>query len=278
MMDLTLLQQKDDFPLYVLEILAKAPIDYLEKHRSIVHSNSTGANHLEAGVVVLLHYKNSEYNLQLIKRSETVTQAGDISCPGGILERSTDEMLSHILLKTGIIRTVDDRMLNGLPNKDEETVSLVRLFLMNALRESWEEIGLSPLNVRFLGALPSYSLAYFSRTIFPVVCLIKEPYDFQLSSEVEKILEIPLNYFFRSSSYAIVEVESGLGSSDPRYNMKLPGLIIPDGNGGNDILWGATFNIVTNFLKLIAGNIFPALSPLRTVKKTLSPTYASGNR
>lgn len=277
-MDLTLLRQKDDFPLYVLKQLDEALIDYREKHLSIVHSNSTGANHLEAGVVVLLHYKNSEYCFQLIKRSEAVAQAGDISCPGGILECSTDKMLSHILLKTGMIRTIDDRMLNVLPNEDEQTASLVRLFLMNALRESWEEIGLSPLNVWFLGALPSYSLTYFSRTIFPVVCLIKEPYDYQMNAEVEKVLEIPLSYFFQSSSYAMVEVESGLGSSDPRYNMKFPGLVIPDGNGKDDILWGATFHIITNFLKLIAGDIFPAISPSRTVKKTLSPYYASGNR
>lgn len=277
-MDLTRLRQKDDFPLYVLKQLDKAPLDYREKYLSILQSNSTGANHLEAGVVVLLHYKNSEYSFQLIKRSEAVAQAGDISCPGGILEQSTDEMLSHILLKTGILRTIDDRMLKDLPHKDEQTVSLISLFLMNALRESWEEIGLSPLNVFFLGALPSYSLTYFSRTIFPVVCLVKEPYDCRLSSEVEKVLEIPLSYFFQSSSYANVEVESDLGNSDPRYNMKFPCLVIPDGHGKDDILWGATFHIITNFLQIISGDSLPPLSPSRIVKKTLSPYYASGNR
>jgi 8-oxo-dGTP pyrophosphatase MutT (NUDIX family) len=276
-MDLKLLRQEDDFPLYVLRQLDKASIDYQEKHLSIVHSNSNGANHLEAGVVLLLHYNNSEFCFQLIKRSEAVAQAGDISCPGGILEDSTDEMLNHILLKTGIIRTIDNRTLNDLPNKDEQTVHLVRLFLMNALRESWEEIGLSPLNVGFLGALPSYSLTYFSRTIFPLACLVKAPYKYQLNPEVERVLEIPLSYFFQSSSYATVEVESGLGSSDPRYNMKLPCLVIPDGRGNEDILWGATFHIVTNFLQIITGDTLPPLSPSRRVKKTLSPHYASGH-
>ena len=277
-MDLKLLRQKDDFPLYVLGQLDRAPLDYREKHLSITQANSTGANHLEAGVVLLLQYKNSEYNFLLIKRSETVPQAGDISCPGGILEHSTDEMLNHILLKTGIIRTIDNRMLNALPNKDEKTVSLIRLFLMNALRESWEEIGLSPLNVGFLGALPSYSLTFFLRTIFPVVCLVKEPCDYQLNPEVEKILEIPLSYFFQSSSYATLEVGSDLGSSDPRYNMKFPCLVIPDGRGNEDILWGATFYIVTNFLNIISGDTLPPLAPSRLVQKTLSPHYASGQR
>ena len=277
-MDLKLLQQKDDFPLYVLRQLDKASIDYQEKHLSIVQSNSKGGNHLEAGVVLLLHYNNSEFCFQLIKRSATVAQAGDISCPGGILEDSTDAMLNHILLKTGIIRTIDNRTLNDLPNKNEETLHLIRLFLMNALRESWEEIGLSPLNVSFLGALPSYSLTYFSRTIFPLACLVKAPYTYQLNPEVERVLEIPLSYFFQSSSYAMVEVESGLGSSDPRYNMKLPCLVIPDGHGNDDILWGATFYIVTNFLQIVSGATLPPSPPSRRVKKTLSSHYASGHR
>lgn len=277
-MDLTLLRHKDDFPLYVLEQLNQIPIDYHEKHLSIVHANSRGANHLEAGVTLLLHYKKSEYIFQLIKRSDSVSQAGDISCPGGILEPSTDEMFSHIVLKTGIIRTMDDRMLTSLPKKDDQTVTLIRLFLMNALREAWEEIGLSPLNVRYIGALPTYSLTYFSRTIFPIVCLVQEPYDYLLNTEVEKIMEIPLSFFFQSSSYAMVEIVSDIGDAVPRYNMKFPCLVIPDSSGKEDILWGATFNIITNFLRIVSGDSFPAVSPSRTVRKTLSSSYASGNR
>ena len=278
MMDLTLLHQKNKFPLYVLEQLNRVSVDYLEKHLSIAHSNSSGSGHLEAGVVLLLHYNNSGYTFQLIKRSQSVAQAGDISCPGGMLEPRTDEMLSHILFKTEMIRTVDDGSLNALPGKDEQTASLIRLFLMNALRESWEEIGLDPLNVCFLGALPSYSLTFFSRTIFPVVSLVREPYDYRLSDEVEKVMEIPVDYFFQSSFYAVLEIESGAGNSDPRYNMKFPCLVVPDGSGHDDILWGATFNIIVNFLQTITGNPVPPSPPLRTVKKMLSPHYASGKR
>jgi 8-oxo-dGTP pyrophosphatase MutT (NUDIX family) len=278
MMDLTLLRQKNKFPLYVLEQLNRVPVDYLEKHLSIAHSNSTGSGHLEAGVVLLLHYKNSGYTFQLIKRSESVAQAGDISCPGGMLEPRTDEMLSHILFKTEMIRTADNGSLNALPGKDEQTASLIRLFLMNALRESWEEIGLDPLNVCFLGALPSYSLTFFSRTIFPVVSLVRDPFDYRLSDEVEKVMEIPVDYFFQSSFYAVLEIESDSGNSDPRYNMKFPCLVVPDGYGHDDILWGATFNIIVNFLQTITGNPVPPSPLSRTVKKMLSPHYASGKR
>jgi 8-oxo-dGTP pyrophosphatase MutT (NUDIX family) len=278
MMDLTLLRQKDKFPLYVLEELNRVPVDYRDKHLSIAHSKSTGASHLEAGVVLLLHYQNSGYTFQLIKRSQSVAQAGDISCPGGMLEPRTDAMLSHILFKTEMIRTVDGRSLNDFPGKDKQTASLIRLFLMNALRESWEEIGLDPLNVFFLGALPTYSLTFFSRTIFPLVSLVREPFDYRLSAEVEKVMEIPVDYFFQSSFYAELEIESGSENSDPRYNMKFPCLVVNDEVGHEDILWGATFNIIVNFLQTITGNPVPPSPPSRIVKKMLSPHYASGKR
>ncbi len=278
MMDLTLLRQKDKFPLYVLEELNRVPVDYRDKHLSIAHSNSTGASHLEAGVVLLLHYQNSGYTFQLIKRSQSVAQAGDISCPGGMLEPRTDAMLSHILFKTEMIRTVDGRSLNDFPGKDKQTASMIRLFLMNALRESWEEIGLDPLNVFFLGALPTYSLTFFSRTIFPLVSLVREPFDYRLSAEVEKVMEIPVDYFFQSSFYAELEIESGSENSDPRYNMKFPCLVVNDEVGHEDILWGATFNIIVNFLQTITGNPVPPSPPSRIVKKMLSPHYASGKR
>lgn len=277
-MDLTLLRQKDKFPLYVLEELNRVPVDYRDKHLSIAHSKSTGASHLEAGVVLLLHYQNSGYTFQLIKRSQSVAQAGDISCPGGMLEPRTDAMLSHILFKTEMIRTVDGRSLNDFPGKDKQTASLIRLFLMNALRESWEEIGLDPLNVFFLGALPTYSLTFFSRTIFPLVSLVREPFDYRLSAEVEKVMEIPVDYFFQSSFYAVLEIESGSENSDPRYNMKFPCLVVNDEVGHEDILWGATFNIIVNFLQTITGNPVPPSPPSRIVKKMLSPHYASGKR
>lgn len=277
-MDITLLRQKDTFPLYLLDHLNQMPVDYLEKHLSMERANAAGARNLEAGVVLLLLFKDSEFHFLLIKRSDAVAQSGDISCPGGMLERPVDEMLSHIVGKTGILRTAGNQALHELPNRDEPTLSLIRLFLMNALRESWEEIGLSPLNIEFLGALPTYSLTLFTRTIFPLVCLVKEPWPYRPNEEVEKILEIPVSYFFRSSSYALLEVGSENEKSDSLHNLQFPCLVIPDGQGGEDILWGATFFIITNFLREVTGDAFPAETPGRIVTKTLSPHYTSGNR
>lgn len=276
-MNLSLLRQKDAFPLYIQKQLESSVIDYLEKHDSISQENLRGGRHLEAGVVVLLFFKDSEFVFQLIKRSESVAQAGDISCPGGILEKATDEMFHHILLKTDLVQTANNISLNTFPHRDDQTASLIRLFLMNGLREAWEEIGLSPFNVSFLGALPTYSLTYFARTIFPLVCLVKENYNFQISSEVDKVLEIPVGMFFDPSSYALLEIESLAGNSNSRYNTKFPCLVIENEDGTEDILWGATFNIITNFLKVISVDVLPTAQPTRVVTRILSPNYASGN-
>jgi 8-oxo-dGTP pyrophosphatase MutT (NUDIX family) len=280
-MDLSLFRQKNFFPSFVTDKLATVTVDYKEKHSLIVGTNKTDWPHLEAGVVLLLHYKsnqeNPEYIFQLIKRSEKVTQAGDISCPGGILNPVIDKSGSFFL-KAGIIPALRKQILNYALHKDKKTISLIRLFLTTALREAWEEIGLIPFNILFLGALPCYSLTSFARTIYPLVCLTPNPFQYRLNSEVDKILEIPLSFFFQSSNYASLEIETPIENTASSQNGKLPCLVIPDGRGNVDILWGATFNIITNFLCIISDDGLPLPSASRTIKKVLTNSYISGNR
>jgi 8-oxo-dGTP pyrophosphatase MutT (NUDIX family) len=280
-MDLSLFRQKDFFPSFVIDKLATVTIDYKEKHSLIVGTNKTDLPHLEAGVVLLLHYKsnqeNPEYVFQLIKRSEKVKQAGDISCPGGILHPVIDKS-SSFFLKAGIIPALRKQILNYAMHKDKKTISLIRLFLTTALREAWEEIGLTPFNILFLGALPCYSLTSFARTIYPLVCLTPKPFQYRLNSEVDKILEIPLSFFFHDSNYASLEIKTPMVNSASSQNNKFPCLVIPDDMGNVDILWGATFNIITNFLRIISDDSLPLPSASRTIKKVLSNSYISGNR
>jgi hypothetical protein len=181
-------------------------------------------------------------------------------------------------LKAGIIPVLRKQILNYAMHKDKKTISLIRLFLTTALREAWEEIGLIPFNVLFLGALPCYSLTSFARTIYPLVCLTPNPFQYRLNSEVDKILEIPLSFFFHDSNYASLEIETPMVNSASGQNNKLPCLVIPDKTGNIDILWGATFNIITNFLRIISDDSLPLPSSSRTMKKVLSNSYISGNR
>jgi 8-oxo-dGTP pyrophosphatase MutT (NUDIX family) len=277
-MDFSLFSQKDMFPQFVSNKLDSIVIDYKDKHELIANSKSS-PNHLEAGVVLLINYKSnrncSEYVFQLIKRSNTVTQAGDISCPGGIVHPRLDRIISY-LLKTGIVPTVHGYNLNSSQFRDKEAASLIRLFLTTALRESWEEVGLNPFNVKFLGALSCYSLSFLARTIFPVVCLTVKPFQYKLSSEVDKILEIPVSFFFEQSNYALLEIKTPLANNTEHLLYQLPCLVIPDGLGCEDILWGATFNIITNFLRIISDNSLPTPSSSRTIDKVLTNNYITG--
>jgi 8-oxo-dGTP pyrophosphatase MutT (NUDIX family) len=277
-MDLKILQQKDAFPRIVIEKLSRVKLDYREKNFEIEKSRQNGSKYLKAGVVLLLHYKKTgnefEYVFQLIKRSDKVSQGGDISCPGGMLQPRQDNLFSR-LLKAGIFPLMRDKRQRRMQSEDRETSSLIRLFLATALREAWEEIGLNPLKVRYLGALPSYSLTLFARTIFPVVCLTSLPFSYRLSSEVEKILEIPVSSFFQNDRYAMLNIKASPASETEPLEYRMPCFVIPDGRGNNDILWGATFNIIRNFLNIISDSTMPAVDSARTFNKILSVNYIS---
>jgi 8-oxo-dGTP pyrophosphatase MutT (NUDIX family) len=278
-MDVTIFEQKDVIPSLIVNKLAAIQLDYKEKYRQIKHSAQTAAPQLAAGVVLLLHYKqmspgNSEYVFQLIKRSNRVSQAGDISCPGGMLHPITDRLLSSVFT-TGLFPALSSEISRAAADKDGESVHLIRLFLTNAIREAWEEIGLNPWRVSFLGALPCYSLSLIARTIFPTVCLTPEPFAFRLSSEVEKVLEIPLRAFFDASQYALLELETP--DSEPLHSNQFPCIILTDAQGEKEILWGATFYIITNFLRIISNDSLPVPDSPSIFKKVLSKNYISGN-
>ncbi|PKN76390.1 MAG: hypothetical protein CVU52_05005 [Deltaproteobacteria bacterium HGW-Deltaproteobacteria-10] len=279
-MDITIFGQKDILPSFIVNKLSSTVIDYKEKYRQIQYSSTSATPQLAAGVVLLLNYKelspgNYEYVFQLIKRSSSVSQAGDISCPGGMLHPLTDKIISNVLT-TGFSPSLHRQITAATLHQDRDTITLIRLFLSNALREAWEEIGLNPFKVSFLGALPCYSLSLIARTIFPLVCITPEPFKFKLSSEVEKILEIPISIFFDGSKYAQLEIETPFG--DPIYNNQFPCIRLNDAQGEQEILWGATFNIIMNFLSIISDDSLPLPSSSSTIKKVLSKSYISGNR
>jgi hypothetical protein len=93
---------------------------------------------------------------------------------------------------------------------------------------------------------------------------------------VDKILEIPVGFFFQQSNYALLEIKTSLVNNTEHLQYQLPCLVIPDGLGGEDILWGATFNIITNFLRIISDDSLPSPSSSRTINKVLSNNYISG--
>lgn len=274
-------RQKDEFPSLVSAQLSSIRIDYKERYRQIENSARSNNPELAAGVVLLIHYKqlspgNSEYVFQLIKRSNKVSQAGDISCPGGILNPVVDKNFRNALkMCLNPFTSIGNN--STIFSQDKHTNDLINLFLANALREACEEIGLDPFKVIFLGALPCYSLTLIARTIFPVVCLTPEPFEFKLNPEVEKILEIPLSHFLDASRFAFLEIETPFDNYYSLHKNQFPCMVVTDNQGVQEILWGATFNIIMNFLRIISGKTLSVPSSARTIKKILSHTYISGN-
>ncbi len=275
-MDLDIFQNKDFFPRHVRDRLSAVPVDYKEKNFQIDKSRQEGSNHMKAAVVLLLHFTKikdrNEYVFQLIKRSSKVKQGGDIGCPGGMLQPRQDNMLSSFL-KTGMLPALRGRIARNIQNVDSDTATLIRLFLTTALREAWEEIGLNPLNTKFLGALSSSPLNMFARTIFPVVCMTRRKFVYTLNPEVDKILEIPLSFFFESGNYAMLNIKTSSGENHEFFQYQTPCVVIPDDRGNEDILWGATFQIIQNFLNIISDGELPSTYSSRILDKVLTSKY-----
>jgi hypothetical protein len=167
--------------------------------------------------------------------------------------------------------------LSSSRKRDNRTFRTILLFLANAARESWEEIGLNPFNVSFLGALPTYSLKIFRRTIFPVVGFIKHPWQYKPNSEVEKIIEIPVNAFFEPENYGRFYIEARNLESGKDYSSSYFPCLIFRHDGDEEILWGATFNIITSFLTIVFERSLPLLNDkARAISKRGPANYFKG--
>jgi len=281
------LSNKKQFLALIAERLGGCSIDYTEKMRVIQTTRKSGEPHSAAAVLLLLHFRsidpvsinnNGQFIIQLIKRSTKVTQPGDLSCPGGLLHNVLDPLLRP-LITSGLIPILKGNALKYTQMKDHATSRMITLFLTNAAREAWEETGLKPWNISFLGPLPSYSLHLFKRTIFPLVGFVKREWRFHPNSEVETIVEIPMTTFFDEKNYGVYHIETsndfGAERQDPR---EFPCLITHDNQGKEEILWGATFFIIMNFLKIVLNYEIPDLHGNRVIKRTLGAEYITGHQ
>lgn len=256
----------------VIRKLGESPfLDYEEKWKAL------RKNRQLAGVLLLLSGDENNHEgafIHLIKRSRRVTQGGDISCPGGMLSPRLDYILA-CLLRLRLLPIMRDLPRRLAKKRGPESFRLITLFLANALRETWEEIGLHPWNIKFVGTLPTYSLYTFHRTIFPLVGWIKGPWQERPSREVDKIFQLPLPSFFTTENYTRFLVTS---DQDPSYRLELPGFIIREDSGNKEIIWGATFNIIMMFLRLVFDFSLPEIPEDAVSQRVLTSEYMKGNR
>ena len=114
---------------------------------------------IAAAVLLPIYYKQGQYYVLFIKRTENVkTHRGEISFPGGTCEDRDNTLLD------------------------------------TALRECAEEIGLAADDTEILGELDDVASVKTNYVISPFVALIPWPYPFRVDGkETEEIIEVPVS-------------------------------------------------------------------------------------
>ncbi len=173
-----------------------------ESRKNYIHIG----NYIHAGVLLLIFPIENVPNFVLMKRPEyNGVHSGQISLPGGKSE------------------PVDLNI--------EQT----------ALRETYEEMGVSSNNIKIIGKLTSLKVPVSGFEIFPFVGYTEiHPIWSPDPLEVEKIIEVPLKTLL-NDSVLIIETWNLQGS-----DVKVPFYLL-----NNEKVWGATAMILSEFVSLL---------------------------
>jgi 8-oxo-dGTP pyrophosphatase MutT (NUDIX family) len=116
--------------------------------------------------------------------------------------------------------------------------------VQTALRESYEEIGLKPQDVRILGRLQDY-LTITNYRVTPVVGVIPWPYELHPAEvEVSRVFTIPLDWLAQPENYA----ERPRQLPAPYAPAKVVYYEPYDG----EVLWGASARMTLNLVRALA--------------------------
>lgn len=161
---------------------------------------------ITAAVLVPLFSKDGLVHVLLTKRSELVEHhKGEISFPGGKLDDTDPDLLSC------------------------------------ALRETEEEVGIEPVDVRVVGELDEFYTVATGFVVAPFVGVIPYPYEFRPSSrEIAELIGVPMHVFFDPERRA---------EETWMYNGKPIEVISYRWKGHN--IWGATARILKHFVELV---------------------------
>ena len=158
-----------------------------------------------AAVLVPMVFRDGEWHVVVTKRTQHVEHhKGQVSFPGGACE-------------------ADDVDLQA-----------------TALRETFEEVGISPDRVEVLGILDDFrTITGF--VVTPFVAIILHPFDYRLEArEVESVLEVPLSFLLDPGSSRVESRE---------HEGRLFQVLFWD--YGSYTIWGATAQILKGLLDLL---------------------------
>jgi len=271
-----LLRDPQRFRDRVVERLRGGEGELAEKMRLIREVGAGQEPSSASAVLVALEFdrEKREHVLILNKRSDRVQQAGDLCCPGGRLDFGRDRRLARLMAWRMALLSPHRGLLRGSRHERREGKGMVRFVLAGALRECWEEMGLRPWKVEYLGILPAQQLQRRPRIIFPVVGRIRGRWQERPNWEVGKILRLPVGAFFKPESYVIHRLNLPRSVRD-KFGVdrwEVPGLSVQT-HGGEEILWGATFQILLTFLERTLDLPLGGIHPQRTVERDLPDHY-----
>ncbi len=259
-------------------------IDVLQE-RSVgepIYSPDTVDSSGAAGVLLLLSNKSCNNHgprqpcLILNKRSLKVRQPGDLCCPGGSVAPLVDPFFARLLsLPFGSLGRW--KYWRHWKKNQSPMARLLALFWATGLRESFEEMRLNPFGVRFLGPLPPQPLEMFKRTIYPLVAWVDRQKRFSPNWEVEKVVDIPLKDLLDPANYARYRLRlPPVGDSDSINTMRYYPCFRFQVNNDTELLWGATYRIVTIFLNYIFGFKPPGHDKVPIINGSLDQNYLTG--
>ena len=218
--------------------------------------------------------KRTELCLLLNKRSRLVLQPGDLCCPGGGITR-VDKIMSGFMPLPGVplhkwLQWFRWRV------KQRQMARRVMQVWTAGLREAWEEMRLNPLKVTLLGPLPVQRLTMFRRLIFPLTAWVPSYPHLRPNWEVDRVVNVPLRSLLDPSNYGRYRLSFEAGQSETGRPDEFP-CFIHQGRQGVEILWGATFRITMDFLRIAMDFDYPAKEGLPEVRGKRDAAYLNGS-
>ena len=212
--------------------------------------------------------------LILNKRSRAVRQPGDLCCPGGGVMPRADAALSRLLFLPGSPLDRWPPWERWRKTRPAAARALARM-TATGLREAFEEMRLNPLRLRFLGPLPPERLRLFRREIHPLVVWADRQRRFQTNREVERVVTIPIRHLLDPANYACFRVSFARNGDAAHEVRDFPCVRYAD-ESGEELLWGATFRIVSAFLRTALGFYTPEPASLPRIAGRLNRGYMTG--
>ena len=134
-------------------------------------------------------------------------------------------------------------------------------------------------HVRLLGLLPPQPLVMFQRTIYPMAAWIRRQKRFYPNWEVAKVVEIPLPDLLNPANYGRyrLRLETPENADRGKSMRDFPCFRLQTA-GKRELLWGATYRIITQFLNYVFNFIPPPLEKLPVTNGVLDANYLTGQK